>query len=289
MTTNILKRIANSNRELVRERATCLSVERLAAMAHEAALAEGRRAETSGQGGSDKQAPSQGSSKRLGQPFAFRRALSQPGMSFICECKKASPSKGVIAHSYDPTAISHAYSEAGASAISVLTEPRWFQGSMNDLKKVSANCDLPTLRKDFIVDPYQIFEAKISGASAVLLICSILTDSELATFIELAESLGMDALVEAYEPQDVPRALAAGARIVGVNNRDLRTFEVDFGRSIALRKLVGPERLFVSESGVGTRADVARLEEAGVDAVLIGETLMRATDPAAMLRELRGR
>ena len=276
MTTNILKRIANSNRELVRERATCLSVERLAAMAHEAALAEGRRAETSGQGDSDKQAPSQGSSKRLGQPFAFRHALSQPGMSFICECKKASPSKGVIAHSYDPT------------AISVLTEPRWFQGSMNDLKKVSASCDLPTLRKDFIVDPYQIYEAKISGASAVLLICSILTDSELAAFIELAESLGMDALVEAYEPQEVPRALAAGARIVGVNNRDLRTFEVDFGRSIALRKLVGPERLFVSESGVGTRADVARLEEAGIDAVLIGETLMRATDPAAMLRELRG-
>ena len=283
MTTNILGRIANSNRTLVRERAAHVPVEKLAAMAREAAQTPGTRVasrEQDGTGRAGSQTPS--------QPFPFRHALSQPGMSFICECKKASPSKGVIAPTYDPTAISHAYAGAGASAVSVLTEPRWFQGSLDDLQKVSAGCELPTLRKDFVVDPYQIYEAKLNGASAVLLICSILTDDELAAFIELAESLGMDALVEAYEPQEVPRALAAGARIVGVNNRDLRTFEVDFGRSVALRKMVGAERLFVSESGVGTRADVARLEDAGVDAVLIGETLMRANDPGAMLRELQG-
>ena len=259
MTTNILERIANSNRTLVRERAAHVPVEKLAAMAREAAQTPGTRVASREQDGAG-------------------RAGSQT----------PSPSKGVIAPTYDPTAISHAYAGAGASAVSVLTEPRWFQGSLDDLQKVSAGCELPTLRKDFVVDPYQIYEAKLNGASAVLLICSILTDDELAAFIELAESLGMDALVEAYEPQEVPRALAAGARIVGVNNRDLRTFEVDFGRSIALRKLVGPDRLFVSESGVGTRADVARLEDAGVDAVLIGETLMRANDPGAMLRELQG-
>ena len=283
MTTNILERIANSNRTLVRERAAHVPVEKLATMAREAAQTPGTRVASRGQDGAGR-----AGSQTPSQPFSFRRALSQPGMSFICECKKASPSKGVIAPTYDPAAISHAYAEAGASAVSVLTEPRWFQGSLDDLQKVSAGCELPTLRKDFVVDPYQIYEAKLNGASAVLLICSILTDDELAAFIELAESLGMDALVEAYEPQEVPRALAAGARIVGVNNRDLRTFEVDFGRSIALRKMVGAKRLFVSESGVGSRADVERLEEAGIDAVLVGETLMRANDPGAMLRELQG-
>lgn len=221
--------------------------------------------------------------------FPFEAALRQPGMSFICECKKASPSKGLIAPDFDPVAIAREYEAAGAAAISCLTEPRWFQGTDAYLSAIACSVGLPVLRKDFVVDELMVYQAKCIGASAVLLICSILDDKQLASYIALCHDLGMSALVEAYEPDEVPRALAASARMVGVNNRDLRTFEVDFGRSIDLRPLVGPDRLFVSESGVRTRDDVARLEEAGVDAVLIGETLMRAPDKRAMLDELRGR
>ena len=220
--------------------------------------------------------------------YPFEQALRTPGMSFICECKKASPSKGLIAPDFDPVAIARDYEAAGASAISCLTEPYWFEGSDHYLTAIAGAVGLPVLRKDFVVDELMVSQAKVAGAHAVLLICSILDDAQLARCIALAHHLGMSALVEAYEPDEVPRALAAGARVVGVNNRDLRTFEVDFGRSIDLRPLVGPDRLFVSESGVQTRADVARLEEAGVDAVLIGETLMRAADKRAALDELRG-
>lgn len=219
--------------------------------------------------------------------FPFECALRTKGMSFICECKKASPSKGLIAAEYNPVAIARSYEEAGAAAISCLTEPKWFQGSLDDLAQVSSAVHIPVLRKDFVVDELMIYQAKVSGAAAVLLIVSILTDEELARFIALCHELGLSALVEAYEPEEVPRAIAAGARVIGVNNRDLRTFKVDFGRSIDLRPLVGPERIFVSESGVHTRDDIARLEEAGVDAVLIGETLMRAQDKHAALDELR--
>lgn len=221
--------------------------------------------------------------------YPFEWALRTPGMSFICECKKASPSKGLIASSFDPVAIALDYEAAGAAAISCLTEPYWFQGKDAYLGAISASVGIPVLRKDFVVDELMVYQAKCIGAHAVLLICSILDDAKLAHCIDLAHRLGMTALVEAYEPEEVPRAIAAGARVIGVNNRDLRTFEVDFGRSIDLRPLVGDERVFVSESGVETRDDVARLEEAGVDAVLIGETLMRATDKRAMLDELRGR
>ena len=221
--------------------------------------------------------------------FPFERALRAPGMSFICECKKASPSKGLIAPGYDPVAIARDYEAAGAAAISCLTEPFWFQGSSADLTAVSASVDIPVLRKDFVVDELMIYQAKCIGAAAVLLICSILDDKQLVAYISLCHELGLSALVEAYEPEEVPRAVAAGARVVGVNNRDLRTFKVDFGRSIDLRPLVGDECLFVSESGVESRSDVARLEDAGVDAVLIGETLMRAQDKRAMLDKLRGR
>lgn len=220
--------------------------------------------------------------------FPFEEALRAPGMSFICECKKASPSKGLIAPDFDPVTIARAYEAAGAAAISCLTEPVWFQGSDAYLAAIAASVDLPVLRKDFVVDELMVYQAKCIDAQAVLLICSILDDGLLARCIGLAHELGLTALVEAYEPDEVPRALAAGARVVGVNNRDLRTFEVDFGRSINLRPLVGPDRIFVSESGVQTRDDVARLEEAGVDAVLIGETLMRRTDKRAALDELRG-
>lgn len=220
--------------------------------------------------------------------FPFEQALRAPGMSFICECKKASPSKGLIAADFDPVAIARDYEAAGAAAISCLTEPFWFQGSDAFLGAISASVGIPVLRKDFVVDELMVYQAKCIGAHAVLLICSILDDDLLARCVGVAHELGLTALVEAYEPEEVPRAIAAGARVVGVNNRDLRTFEVDFGRSIDLRPMVGPDRVFVSESGVETRADVARLEEAGVDAVLVGETLMRARDKGAMLDDLRG-
>ena len=220
--------------------------------------------------------------------FPFEAALRAPGMSFICEVKKASPSKGLISPEFDPVAIAHEYEAAGAAAVSCLTEPFWFQGADEFLTSIAAEVGIPVLRKDFVVDEYMVYQARAIGASAVLLICSILNDEQLKAYIALAHELGLTALVEAYEPEEVPRAIAAGARVVGVNNRDLRTFEVDFGRSIDLRPMVGPERVFVSESGVETREDVARLEAAGVDAVLIGETLMRSADKRAMLDDLRG-
>lgn len=223
-----------------------------------------------------------------GQSFAFEEALRGPSISFICECKKASPSKGLISEDFDAALIARDYERAGAAAISCLTEPYWFCGSDEDLSSVKAAVGLPVLRKDFIVDEYMIYQAKILGADAILLICSILDDDQLARYIKLADELGLACLVEAYEPQEVPRAIAAGARVIGVNNRDLRNFEVDFGRSIKLRGLVGPERLFVSESGVRNAGDVRRLAEAGVDAVLVGEALMRKADRQAGLAELRG-
>lgn len=223
------------------------------------------------------------------QGFSFEEALREPGMSFICECKRASPSKGLIAPDFDAPAIARDYEAAGAAAVSCLTEPHWFQGDLSYLTAIHESVSIPVLRKDFVVDELMVFEAKAAGADAVLLICSILDDDELRRCVALADRLRLSTLVEAYEPDEVPRALSAGARVVGVNNRDLRTFTVDFGRSIALRPLVGADRVFVSESGVERREDVARLEEAGVDAVLIGETLMRSADKRAALDELRGR
>jgi len=220
--------------------------------------------------------------------FPFEKSLRTPTMSFICECKKASPSKGLISSEFDPVAIARDYEAAGAAAISCLTEPTWFQGTDDHLADVSRAVSIPVLRKDFVVDEYMVYQAKVLGASAVLLICSILGDEQLRSYVDLCHELGMTALVEAYEPEEVPRAIATGAHVIGVNNRNLRTFEVDFGRSIDLRPLVGPDRVFVSESGVETRADVVRLEEAGIDAVLIGETLVRAGNRRAALDELRG-
>lgn len=219
--------------------------------------------------------------------FPFEAALRTPGMSFICECKKASPSKGLIAPDFDPVAIARDYAAAGAAAISCLTEPYFFQGSDAYLEDIEQAVSIPVLRKDFVVDEYMVYQAKAIGAQAVLLICSILTDEQLSAYVALCHELGLTALVEAYEPEEVPRAIAAGARVIGVNNRDLRTFEVDFGHSVDLRPLVGPERVFVSESGVRTAEDVKLLADAGVDAVLIGETLMRNPDKAAGLAELR--
>ncbi len=221
--------------------------------------------------------------------FSFKQALAREGMSFICEVKKASPSKGLIAERFPYLEIAKEYERAGAAAISVLTEPVYFLGKDAYLREIAEMVQIPVLRKDFIIDAYQIYEARVLGASAVLLICALLEDEPLKEFLETAHEVGLDVLVEAHNEEEVKRALAAGADIIGVNNRDLKTFTVDINNSARLRRLVPEEVLFVSESGIRTSADVKRLEEMEVDAVLIGETLMRSTDKARLLGELAGR
>lgn len=227
-----------------------------------------------------------------GKPAAHRKsfieALKKPGMSYICEVKKASPSKGLIAEDFPYLEIAKEYEAAGASAISCLTEPFYFKGSDRYLREITDAVDIPVLRKDFTVSEYMIYEAKILGASAVLLICSLLDDVQLKGYMEVAKNLGMDALVEAHDSDEVFRAIAAGAEIIGVNNRDLRTFKVDMGNSIALRALAPVDTVFVSESGIRTAGDIGRLRDNDVDAVLIGETLMRREDKKAALEELNG-
>lgn len=220
--------------------------------------------------------------------FRFEKALAKPGLSFICECKKASPSKGLIAADFPYLQIAKEYEAAGADAISVLTEPKWFLGSDRYLKEIASAVSTPCLRKDFTVDDYMIYEAKLLGASAVLLLCAILDDAQLREYLALCEDLGLSALVEAHDEAEVDRALSAGARILGVNNRDLKNFTVDTENSRRLRARIPEDVLFVSESGVRTAEDVARLAAIGADAVLIGETLMRAPDKTAKLRELKG-
>lgn len=220
--------------------------------------------------------------------FAFENALKKQGLSFICECKKASPSKGLIAPEFPYLQIALEYEAAGADCISVLTEPKWFLGSDSYLKEITGAVSIPCLRKDFTVDDYMIYEAKLLGASAVLLICSILDEKQLADSIHLCDTLGLSALVEAHDEAEVKMALSAGARIIGVNNRNLKDFTVDTENSRRLRALIPPEVLFVSESGVQNAEDVRALETLGADAVLIGETLMRAADKKQKLAELRG-
>lgn len=220
--------------------------------------------------------------------FPFEAALRKPDLSFICEVKKASPSKGVLAPEFPYLQIASEYEEAGADAVSCLTEPEYFQGSDRYLKEIAGKSSIPVLRKDFTVDPYMIYEAKVLGASAVLLICALLDRGEIREGIQIADSLGMSALVEAHEEEEVEKALDAGARIIGVNNRDLRTFQVNLDNSRRLRRLVPPEILFVSESGIRTSEDIRRLRENGTDAVLIGETLMKRPDKKKALRELKG-
>ena len=221
--------------------------------------------------------------------FAFEQALKAPGISFICECKKASPSKGLIAPDFPYLSIAKEYQAAGADAISVLTEPKWFLGRDQYLREIASAVSIPCLRKDFAVDEYMIYEAKVLGASAVLLICSILTPAQLRDYQAVCDGLGLSALVEAHDEGEVEMALAAGARIIGVNNRNLKDFTVDTENSRRLRAMIPPSVLFVSESGVKTPADVENLRDVGADAVLIGETLMRAADKKSKLSELRGR
>lgn len=221
--------------------------------------------------------------------FAFERALKKPGISFICECKKASPSKGLIAPDFPYLQIAKEYEAAGADCISVLTEPKWFLGDNQYLKEIAGNVSIPCLRKDFTVDEYMIYEAKLLGASAVLLICSILTEAQVKEYIGICDELGLSALVEAHDDSEVRMALNAGARIIGVNNRNLKDFTVNTDNSRRLRELIPRDVLFVSESGVKCAEDVAALREIGADAVLIGEALMRSADKKARLKELRGR
>ena len=220
--------------------------------------------------------------------FAFEKALAKPGIRFICEFKKASPSKGLIAPEFPYLEIARSYEKAGADAVSVLTEPKWFLGDDRYLKEIAAEVSIPCLRKDFTVDKYMIYEAKLLGAAAVLLICSILSAEELAEYLRNCDELGITALVETHDAAEVSMALSAGARIIGVNNRNLKDFSVDTENSRRLREEIPPDILFVSESGVRDAADVARLRDIGADAVLVGEALMRAPDRTAALKRLRG-
>ena len=219
----------------------------------------------------------------------FYGALAVPGLSVIAELKQASPSKGVIAPDFERIFLDKArqYEEGGAAAISCLTEPKFFLGSDEYLRKVRAAVQLPILRKDFTIDEYQIYEAKCLGADAVLLICSLLSESQLAEYLCQAHELGLSALVEAHDADEVGAAIAAGAGIIGVNNRNLKDFSVNPLNSLRLREQIPADKIFVAESGIAKASDCAGLKAAGVQAVLVGEALMRSTDPAAMLKEMR--
>ena len=219
--------------------------------------------------------------------YRFEKALSGEGLSFICECKKASPSKGIIAEHFPYLDIAKDYERAGADCISVLTEPKWFLGSDEYLMEIAAEVSTPCIRKDFTVDEYMIYEAKMLGASAVLLICSILSEDQIREYIGICDSLGLSALVEAHNEEEIGMALRAGARIVGVNNRNLKDFTVDTSNSRRMRELVPDDVIFVSESGVKDINDIRLIRESGADAVLVGEALMRAADKAALLAEWR--
>ncbi len=219
--------------------------------------------------------------------FPFKQALSEDEISIIAEVKRASPSKGLIAEDFDYLAIAKEYEAAGASAISVLTEPYFFKGSNDYLKEISQNVSIPILRKDFVIDEYMIWEAKLLGASCVLLIVSILSIVELKKFLDLAHDLGLSAIVETHDGDEVRTALNVGAEIIGVNNRDLTDFSVNIENSIDLRRCVSGDVIFISESGIKTPQDVRRLKENNVDAVLIGETLMKSDDKKLMISELK--
>lgn len=220
--------------------------------------------------------------------FAFEKALcKEKEISFICEIKKASPSKGIIAQEFPYLEIAQEYETAGADAISVLTEPEFFLGDNQYLTQISNQVTIPVLRKDFTVDEYQIYEAKFIGADAVLLICSLLDTDILKRYLSICDELGLSALVEAHDAAEVKSAIAAGARIIGVNNRNLKTFEVDLNNSIQLRELVPSDIIFVAESGIKTADDMRKLKNAGVNAVLVGETLMRSSDKKEQLQYLR--
>ena len=273
---NILKTITERTRERIREQEKLIPPAEMRRMA-EAVLRE----EQAG-------AAANSSGDRLEKDYmpAFERALRQPGMSFICEVKKASPSKGIIAEDFPYVDIAKDYEAAGASAISCLTEPYWFLGSDVYLEEIAETVSVPVLRKDFTCSEYMIWQAKALGASAVLLICSVLDDVELREYHRLTEELHMSALVEAHDAGEIEQAKQAGARIIGVNNRNLKDFSVDIGHSARLRQLAGEDTVFVSESGIRGPEDMKALCKNGTDAVLIGEMLMRSSDRQAALKTL---
>lgn len=219
--------------------------------------------------------------------FAFEKALRKPGLSFILECKKASPSKGLIAENFPYVTIAKEYESAGADCISVLTEPKWFLGRNEYLKEIAREVKIPCLRKDFTVDEYMIYEAKMLGASAVLLIVSILSKDQIEEYLGICDELGLSAIVETHDAKEVEIAVSSKARIIGVNNRNLKDFSVDAQNSANLRELIPSDRVFVSESGIKTASEVAQIRKAGADAVLIGETVMRAKDKKEALNLLR--
>ncbi|MDO4536940.1 MAG: indole-3-glycerol phosphate synthase TrpC [Coriobacteriales bacterium] len=257
---NILKVIADHNRRLVSEAQERVSKDELAERAFACPSATG---------------------------YPFEEALARPGLSFICEVKRASPSKGVIAADFDHLAVARSYEAAGADAISCLTEPKWFLGSLDYLADIARETTTPVMRKDFVVDSYQLYEAKLAGASAVLLLCGVLDDEQLSAYLELCKELGLSALVEAYDEDELRRAVAVGAHMIGVNNRNLKDFSVDFAHAQRMRELVPADRLYVAESGVASLDDVATIARMGADAALVGEFLMRAGDKSALLSEMR--
>ncbi|GIW81405.1 MAG: indole-3-glycerol phosphate synthase [Gemmatales bacterium] len=222
-------------------------------------------------------------------PRDFFSALKKPGLQLIAEVKKASPSAGVLRRDFDPVAIARIYEQHQASAISVLTDSAFFQGSLAYLRAIRGAVGLPLLRKDFIIDRYQLLQARANGADAVLLIAEVLEGNELAELLKETRDSGMEALVELYEPANLPRVIDSGARIIGINNRNLRTFETRLEHTLDLLPKLPKEVCIVSESGIRSRADIERLESAGVDAVLIGETFMRAEDIGSKVDELLGR
>ncbi|MDO5344204.1 MAG: indole-3-glycerol phosphate synthase TrpC [Lachnospiraceae bacterium] len=271
MADTILQTIADYARVRTEQAKKQISPEKMEARARELRAAELER-----------------QSRGTGGGFSFEQALSGPDIGFICECKKASPSKGLIAPDFPYVEIAREYEAAGAACISVLTEPKWFLGENRFLKEIGETVSIPCIRKDFTVDEYMIYEAKTLGASAVLLICSLLDTVTLRRYREICDELGLSALVEAHDEREIDSALQAGARIIGVNNRNLKDFTVDVHNSEKLRRLVPEEVLFVAESGIRTAEDIRVLRQARVNGVLIGETLMRSPDKKRMLDELRG-
>lgn len=224
---------------------------------------------------------------KLGSGEKFISALKRTGLSFICEVKKASPSKGIIAKDFPYVEIAKDYAVAGADCISCLTEPKYFLGSDKIFTEIRNAVEVPMLRKDFTVDEYQIYQAKAMGADAVLLICAILSTAEIERFLKICDELKICAIVETHDEDEIKSALSAGAEIIGVNNRNLKNFTVDFETAAKLRELIPPEKIYIAESGVKTAADISTLKKIGADAVLIGETLMRAENKVAALQSLR--
>ncbi len=283
---NILDEIAERTRQRVADEKRTRSLESMRQAAEEA-----RRHDCDGCNAEDPGLSAEEfASARILAPcsFPFEGMLERPGVQVIAEVKRASPSKGLIAPDFPYLQIARDYEAAGAAAISCLTEPYWFQGRDEYLAEIAREVRIPVLRKDFVVDEYMVYQAKALGARAVLLICAILDDAQLSAYRQLADELQMSALVEAHTAEEVQRAVACGARVIGVNNRDLKTFNVDMAAARELRDMVPAHTLFVSESGVKSAADVEAARAMRADAVLVGETLMRAEDKRAKLAELRG-